>query len=84
MLDCEKPQEAQSEVPTDLPESGSVSRAPQTPLGTVEESVLGSLGNMEARDNRFLLVDIKRTENKWRPSGRLRVGGESSGWSSGG
>ena len=45
-------------------------------LGTVEEPVLGSLGHMEARDDRFLLLDIPdaavrcvRVEN--RPLGGL-------------
>ena len=31
---------------------------PQTPLGTEEELILGFMGHMEARDNRFSLSDI--------------------------
>jgi hypothetical protein len=68
-------------VPVDLPESG-----------TLEELVLGFLGYIEARDNRFSLSDIPdstvccgRAENGWGPLGVLwswgkgkRVGGESS------
>lgn len=63
----------QSGVPVDLPESGSDSPALQMLLGTTEEPVLGSLGHMEARDNRFSLSVIPdttvcqgRTENRVR------------------
>lgn len=64
-MDCEKLQhstggveKAQSGVPMDLLESGSDSWAPQTPLGTTKEPVLGFLACTEARDIRFSLLYI--------------------------
>ena len=87
-LDCEKPRDltlgvrkVQSGDPEELPELGSDSQAPHTPLGTSEERVLGSLGCTEARDYRHSLVDIpdfsvcrRRAENMWGPSGGLWPG----------
>ena len=62
-MDCGKLQDpdlgvgqAQSEVPADLPESSSDSQAPQMMLGSAEELALGSLGHMEAKDKRLLLL----------------------------
>ena len=64
-LDCEKLRDPAPRVgkgtvcgPRGTEESGSISPAPQTLLGTVEEPVLGSLGHMEARDIRFSVLDI--------------------------
>jgi hypothetical protein len=54
--------------------------APQTPLGTVEESVLGSLGCTEATDVRFSVLD---TADAPVDSGLGQKGkghGEGSGW----
>lgn len=49
--------QAQSEVPVDLPESSSDSQAPQMPLCTTEELILGSLGHTEVRDISFSILD---------------------------
>lgn len=55
---------AQSEVPLDLPESDSDSWAPQTLLGSTEETVLGSLGLKEDRDIRFSVLGTIDAENR--------------------
>jgi hypothetical protein len=52
---------AQSEVPADLLEWGSDSNVAQTPLGTVEEPVLGYLGFKEAKVIRFSVLDTLDT-----------------------
>jgi hypothetical protein len=49
----------QSGVPVELLESGSESWTPQKPLGTMEDPVLGSLGCLEARYDRFSLSDTQ-------------------------
>lgn len=62
---------AQPEVPLDLLESRSDFWAPQTPLGPLEELVLGSLSLMEAKNVRFSVFYIpdavvcqRRAENR--------------------
>jgi hypothetical protein len=90
VLDCEKLRDpppgmrkALSGVPMNLLELSSNSQAPHTLLGTAEEeSFLGFLGHMEARDIRFSLSNIpeingclRRAEYRWGPSGRLRAMG---------
>jgi hypothetical protein len=84
-LDCEKLRDPAPRVgkgtvcgPRGTEESGSISPAPQTLLGTVEEPVLGSLGHLEARDVRFSLLDIpdaavcpEELRTKREPSGGL-------------
>ena len=73
----------QSEVPTDLPELGSDSRALQTPLGALEDRILASLGLTEARDFRFSILDMRnaaecigRAEYRVGPMGGLWPGAE--------
>jgi hypothetical protein len=65
---------------------------PELLSGATEERILGSLGQTEARDDRFSLLDTsiccRRAEKKVETLGQTlasgpegkRVGGESSGW----
>jgi hypothetical protein len=64
-----------SGVPSELPESGSDSQAPQTPLSTEEVPCRfwGSLGRKEAKDVRFSVLDISGAP------GCLRRGEKQSG-----
>ena len=85
-------EKAQSGVPMELQESGSDSRAPQTAWHRGRAG-FGSLSHMEARDDRFSLLDIsdatvslRRIESGWGsgvysglgPKGKGQ-GGENSG-----
>ena len=65
----------QSEVPEDLSESVSDSLAPQMPLDTTEEPVLGSLDQTKARDYRFSRTSQTPlyVEEKLRTGGDLRT-----------
>lgn len=74
---------AQPEVVTDLLESGSDSRAPQIPLGTPEERVLGSLSCMEVRLSVLDTTDNagcrRRAENRVGAAGGLWPGQKGKG-----